>query len=64
MDLSEIEREGILAQRLEELQRLQDKRSLDQMVREQRGETGDPDSIAKTAKRAQLSTYLTAWRTR
>jgi RNA polymerase-associated protein RTF1 len=52
MDMNEIEREEILAQRLEEMQRLQDQRSLDQLVRMQRG--GAPaadDSISKSAKR-------------
>lgn len=52
MDLNEIDREEILAQRLEEMQRLQDKRSLDQMLREQRGEAADPDAVSKAAKRA------------
>lgn len=51
MELNEIDREEILAQRLEEMQRLQDKRSLDQMLREQRGEAGDPDAVANAAKR-------------
>lgn len=49
MQLPEIEREAILAQRLEELQRIQDKRNLDQMLRAQRGE---PDGVSKAAKRA------------
>ena len=46
--LSEIERENILAQRMEEVQRLEDKRNLDQMLRAQR--TGD-DAVSRAAKR-------------
>jgi RNA polymerase-associated protein RTF1 len=52
MDLPEIEREEIIAQRLEEMQRLQDKRSLDAMVRLQRTGSGDSETVAKAAKRA------------
>lgn len=48
MQLPEIEREATIAQRLEELQRIQDKRNLDQMLRAQRGE---PEVVAKAAKR-------------
>ena len=51
MQLSEIEREHALAQRLEERQRIQDKRNLDQMLKAQRGEG---DSVAKAAKRVFL----------
>jgi RNA polymerase-associated protein RTF1 len=71
MELPEIEREEIIAQRLEEMQRLQDKRSLDAMVRMQRkdsgGVSGDPDAVAKAAKRrATCATwfYAHAWLTR
>ena len=49
MDLPEVEREEILSQRMEEMQRLQDKRNLDQMHRAQRGES---DNVSKAAKRA------------
>lgn len=49
MELPEVEREEILSQRMEEMQRLQDKRNLDQMHRAQRGES---DSVSKAAKRA------------
>lgn len=48
MQLSEIDRENVLAQRLEELQRIQDKRNLDQMLKAQRG---DGDNVSKAAKR-------------
>ncbi len=48
--MPEIEREEVLAQRLEELQRITDKRNLDQMLKAQKA--GDGDSIAKAAKRA------------
>lgn len=60
--MPEIEREGILEQRLEEMQRFQDARNLDQMVKAQKGgeteaskipkrmdlsiDTGSPDSLA------------------
>jgi hypothetical protein len=54
MEMNEIEREAILAQRLEEMQRLQDQRSLDQLVRMQRGGMSTEDSIAKSAKRRCL----------
>ena len=47
--MSEIEREEILAQRQEDLQKLKDKRNLDQMFKAQRG--GDPDAVSKAAKR-------------
>lgn len=46
--MSEIEREEILAQRLEELQHAQDTRNLDQLVKAQKG--GDSDA-AKTKPR-------------
>lgn len=48
MQLPEIDRETILSQRLDEIQRFQDKRNLVQMLREQRGEM---DSAAKGSKR-------------
>ena len=48
--MPEIEREELLAQRQDELQRITDKRNLDQMLKEQKA--GDGDSISKTAKRA------------
>ena len=46
--MPEIEREDILAQRQEEMQRIQDKRNLDQMFRDRTG--GADDSVAKAAK--------------
>lgn len=47
--MSEIEREDILAQRQEEMQRIQDKRNLDQMLRERTGR--GEESVSKAAKR-------------
>lgn len=47
--MSEIEREEILAQRQEDLQKVKDKRNLDQMFKAQR--SGDPDAVSKAAKR-------------
>jgi RNA polymerase-associated protein RTF1 len=49
LEMPEIEREGVLAQRLEELQRITDKRNLDQMLKAQKA--GDGESIVKAAKR-------------
>ncbi|KAH8102183.1 plus-3-domain-containing protein [Cristinia sonorae] len=50
LSLSEIEREDILAQRQEEIQRMQMKSQLDQMVRDQSSKKDD--SVSKAAKRA------------
>ncbi|KAH9955438.1 hypothetical protein BC827DRAFT_1141450 [Russula dissimulans] len=49
LEMPEIEREEVIAQRLEELQRITDKRNLDQMLKAQKD--GDGDSVAKAAKR-------------
>lgn len=51
LSMSEIEREEVLAQRLEEMQRIQDKRNLDQMLRAQRNGGADADAVARAAKR-------------
>ncbi|KAH8112899.1 plus-3-domain-containing protein [Phellopilus nigrolimitatus] len=59
MQLPEIERENILAQRLEEMQRIQDKRNLDQMLRAQR-----EDNVSKAAKRAHQVRGATKEKTR
>lgn len=48
LDMPEVEREEILAQRQEELQRIQDKRNLDQMFRDRTG--GGEESVSKAAK--------------
>jgi hypothetical protein len=50
--MPEIEREELLAQRQEELQRITDKRNLNQMLKAQKA--GDGDSISKAAKRASI----------
>ncbi|GBE89807.1 RNA polymerase-associated protein [Sparassis crispa] len=50
MQMSEIEREELLAQRQEEMQRIQDKRNLDQMLKAQSGHGGE-ESVSKAAKR-------------
>ena len=47
--MPEIEREDILAQRQDELQRIQDKRNLEQMLRERSGVMDD--TVSKAAKR-------------
>jgi RNA polymerase-associated protein RTF1 len=54
--MPEIEREEVLAQRLEVLQRTKDKRNLDQMLKAQKA--GDGDSIAKAAKREFAMAFL------
>lgn len=51
--MSEIDRENILGERQEELQKLQDKRNLDQMLKAQ-SKGMDGDSVSKAAKRAQF----------
>jgi len=51
--MPETEREGILEQRLEEMQRFQDARNLDQMVKAQKG--GETEAAPKIPKRAHLS---------
>jgi RNA polymerase-associated protein RTF1 len=56
MQLSEIEREQILSQRLEEKQRLKDKRMISQMVKDQRN--GEGESVSKAAKRPCTSPSL------
>lgn len=50
LSMPEIEREGILEQRLEEMQRFQDARNLDQMVKAQKG--GETE-VSKIPKRTQ-----------
>ncbi|TFY72575.1 hypothetical protein EVG20_g443 [Dentipellis fragilis] len=52
MEMPEIEREEVLAQRLEEMQHIQDKRNLDQMLKAQQG--GEGDSVARAAKRQHV----------
>ncbi|KAI0767480.1 plus-3-domain-containing protein [Fomes fomentarius] len=51
MEMSEIEREAILAQRQDEIQRFTDKRQLDQMFKQQSGRGGAEDNVSKAAKR-------------
>jgi RNA polymerase-associated protein RTF1 len=54
MQMSEIEREDILAQRLEEMQPILDKRNLDQMLKAQAAgamNNSEEDSVSKAAKR-------------
>jgi RNA polymerase-associated protein RTF1 len=50
MQLPEIEREKILGERLEDMQRIQDKRNLDQMLKAQTKGV-DSESVSKAAKR-------------
>lgn len=53
LQMSEVEREDVLSQRMEEKQQLLDKRLLSQMVQQQRGGAPD-DTVAKAAKREGL----------
>uniref|UniRef100_A0A0W0F0V2 Plus3 domain-containing protein n=1 Tax=Moniliophthora roreri TaxID=221103 RepID=A0A0W0F0V2_MONRR len=61
MQMSEVEREEILAQRAEEMQRIHDKRALSQMVKDQRA---DGDSVAKAAKRQHTARGATKEKSR
>jgi hypothetical protein len=54
MQMSEIEREAVLAQRHDEMQQAVDKRNLDQMLKSQAagfGRLNEDDSVSKAAKR-------------
>lgn len=56
--MSEIEREAILAERLEQMQKIQDRRKLQEMIRQQKGASNDADSVAKAAKRIQCFLHV------
>src|ERR1700722_7229589 len=65
--MSEIEREEILAQRLEERQHVLDKRNLDQLLKAQagnRGKAADDDNVSKAAKRGPVSFFVPLARSR
>ncbi|KAG2007226.1 hypothetical protein CC2G_014939 [Coprinopsis cinerea AmutBmut pab1-1] len=65
--MPEIKREEILAERIEEKQRLQEKQVLAQMVRQQRGGGGvviDDDSVSRAAKRQHMQRGATKEKTR
>ncbi|EMD36880.1 hypothetical protein CERSUDRAFT_114800 [Gelatoporia subvermispora B] len=64
MQMPEIEREGIIEQRLEEMQRIQDQRNLDQMLKAQSGGRGAEESVAKAAKRQHTVRGATKEKTR
>ncbi|KAL4076824.1 hypothetical protein V8B97DRAFT_1504104 [Scleroderma yunnanense] len=49
--MSEIEREAILAERQEQMQKIQDRRKLQEMIRQQKVAPNDADSVSKAAKR-------------
>ncbi|KAI0356964.1 plus-3-domain-containing protein [Trametes cingulata] len=51
MEMSEIDREAILAQRQEEMQRYTDKRQLDHLLKLQSGRGSADESVSKAAKR-------------
>ncbi|THH18000.1 hypothetical protein EW146_g2928 [Bondarzewia mesenterica] len=62
LEMPEIDREEVLAQRLEEMQRIQDKRNLDQMLKAQK--TGDGENVSKAAKRHHAVRGATKEKTR
>lgn len=62
LQMSEVEREDIFAQRLEEKQQLLDKRLLSQMVQQHRG-GGAEDSVVKVAKRQHTARGATKEKT-
>lgn len=71
LEMPEIRREEILAERIEEKQRLQEKQVLAQMVKQQRSGGGgggtfdaDDDSVAKAAKRQHTARGATKEKTR
>ena len=55
MSLPELEREDILAGRLEEMQKYLDRKNLQELLRAQRG---DNDNVSKAAKRQSLQCCL------
>ena len=61
LDMNEMERETIISQRLEEMQKLVDKRNLESMLRENRGEG---DTVAKAAKRQHAQRGVTKEKTK
>ncbi|KAF9012012.1 hypothetical protein BDQ17DRAFT_1420408 [Cyathus striatus] len=63
LEMSEIQREEILAQRAEEMQNLKDRRQLAQMVKNQ-GRPVDGDSVAQAAKRQHTVRGATKEKTR
>ncbi|KAI6026028.1 hypothetical protein EDC04DRAFT_2721634 [Pisolithus marmoratus] len=51
LGMPEVEREAILAERLEQMQKIQDRRKLQEMIRQQKGASNDADNVSKAAKR-------------
>ncbi|KAI0772759.1 plus-3-domain-containing protein [Trametes elegans] len=64
MDMSEIDREAILAQRLEEMQRYTDKRQLDHLLQLQSGRGSAEESVSKAAKRQHAARGATKEKSR
>jgi RNA polymerase-associated protein RTF1 len=57
MEMPEVQREDILTERREHFQRIQDKRNLDQMLKDQRDQinrAAEVGNVAKAAKRLYL----------
>ncbi|CAE7206883.1 unnamed protein product [Rhizoctonia solani] len=64
LEMPETEREDILSQRMEEMQRFQDKVNLDRMLKAQKGSPDAPtDPVAKAAKRKHTSIGATKEKT-
>lgn len=64
MMMTELDREVILAQRLEERQRIVDKQNLEQLLRAQNAQSGDPEGVSKAAKRQHTSRGATKEKSR
>lgn len=58
LGMSEVERENILAERQEQMQKIQDRRKLLEMIKQQKQGPGDADAVAKAAKRADNASPL------
>ena len=54
LDMPEVEREAILAERKEEMQKMEDQRQVASLLQAQRAAAGG-DSVSKAAKRAYIS---------
>lgn len=57
--MSEVDRENVLAERLEQMQKIQDRRKLQEMIKQQKNGSGDADAVAKAAKRTDNTLIIT-----
>lgn len=58
LGMSEVDRENILAERQEQMQKIQDRRKLQEMIKQQKNGSGDTDAVAKAAKRTDNVTIF------